>query len=49
MRTGYTTAVRLGDSARVRSEGVGSLASSQAAGQGDSQEERELAKALEIR
>lgn len=31
-----------------RSEGVGSLASSQAEGQGNSQEEREFAKGLEI-
>lgn len=48
MRTGHTTAVRHGDSARVGSEGVESWASSQADGQGDSQEERELAKGLEI-
>lgn len=48
MRTGHTTAVRLGDSARVGSEEVGSWASSQADGQGDSQEEHELAKGLEI-
>lgn len=48
MRTGHTTAVRRGDSARVGSERVESWASSQADGQGDSQEERELAKGLEI-